>query len=460
MHNSQSLVADFEDIETPEIIASLLHLLQSDAWEILNYSDSDIHSRKRTLGSEFAELKVKINKNEVRFICEAELEKEALSNILQFLAQKLSEFIHTPGFDVRVEQLKGHYFMANPVTSHSGVQDSFLKTLFSFKKDFRAVPAIVLLNVLVFVLMILTGVSFMSPETADILNWGANIRTLVLQGDWWRLFTACFIHIGIFHILLNMWALYNIGFFLERMIGTTRFAFAYIIAGLFGSLNSIVWHPATASAGASGAIFGMFGLFLSLLTTNILEKGFRKSMLSAVLPMIIFNLLIGTSAQIDNAGHIGGLLSGMAIGYLYAWYFKNPKNKWINRISFIVPILCFAGSVYAVAKYLPDPYYKYDKIVEKVRSLEQKAIGIEVENQKSNTFTSTSQIWDEAIHELKGSDSLDLRDDLRIWNKRTLYYLERRRENSELRAHPLENQQRIERNFEKIDSVLNLIKNE
>lgn len=122
------------------------------------------------------------------------------------------------------------------------------------------------------------------------------------------------------------------------MIGSWRFAFAYTIAGLAGSLNSIVFHYATPSAGASGAIFGMFGLFLALLTTNILEKGFRKSMLQSIVPMILLNLLIGTSAMIDNAGHIGGLIAGLICGYLYAWHYKYPLSKFINifRLCFLL----------------------------------------------------------------------------------------------------------------------------
>ncbi len=318
---------------------------------------------------------------------------------------------------------------------------------------------VILLPSLINDAMILSGISFMSPETGELLNWGANLRTLILQGEWWRLFTACFLHIGIFHILLNMWALYNIGFFLERMIGTWRFTFAYIIAGLAGSLNSIVWHPATTSAGASGAIFGMFGLFLALLTTNILEKGFRTSMLRSILPMILFNLLIGTSAQIDNAGHIGGLFAGLSCGYLYAWFYKNPKNQWINRISFILPSILILVFGFVISQKLSDPYGEYDKMIKDLARLEEKAIFSLNNSRSSEDFDQTSKLWDEAIQLLNRADSIELREEITDHNERLMFYLEKRKIESILYKDKTLNQDKIIQNKASIDSILKVIEN-
>lgn len=184
-------------------------------------------------------------------------------------------------------------------------------------RGFVATPVCIDLNLLLFVMMILNGLHPIAPSGEDLLQWGANLRALVLQGDWWRLLSACFIHIGITHLAMNMYALLYIGLQLEPIIGAKRFITAYLMTGIMASVVSIVWHDRTISAGASGAIFGMYGVFLALLLSNLIERYTRKSLLASILIFVIYNLVSGLQAGIDNAAHIGGLLSGMLIGFLF-----------------------------------------------------------------------------------------------------------------------------------------------
>src|SRR5262249_39825180 len=101
---------------------------------------------------------------------------------------------------------------------------------------------IIAINTIVFIIMITNGVSIFEPKTVDILRWGANYGPLTLGGDWWRLITSFFIHIGFIHLLLNMYAFYMIGVYLEPLLGKSRFIIAYLCAGIISSLASIWWH--------------------------------------------------------------------------------------------------------------------------------------------------------------------------------------------------------------------------
>lgn len=228
MPQSYSLIAGFEDIESPELIASSLYVLQNEGWNIQDFNDSSISASKTAIGQHTANLRLIISRNEVTISCNSELEPSAIQFIVEEFAKSLNTFISSPNFDRKVTELKHHYFMNNPLNEIEEIAEepnsNMFATMFSFRKSFRVTPAIIIINVLVFVIMILSGVSIMSPTTENVLVWGGNFRSFVLQGDWWRLITCCFIHIGIIHIFFNMWVLHDIGSFLERMIGSWRLA--------------------------------------------------------------------------------------------------------------------------------------------------------------------------------------------------------------------------------------------
>lgn len=178
------------------------------------------------------------------------------------------------------------------------------------------------INVMVFVLMAINGVNIMQPQTQDLLTWGANFKPLTLDGEWWRLLTSCFLHIGILHLAVNMYSLFIVGVLLENMLGRAQYIIAYLVCGLAGSAASLWWHEATVSAGASGAIFGMFGLFYAWVTTShLLSNAEKKAQLASAATFIGFNLFMGLSGSIDNAAHLGGLVAGIIIGLLVSkWH--------------------------------------------------------------------------------------------------------------------------------------------
>lgn len=185
------------------------------------------------------------------------------------------------------------------------------------KEGYFITPIIIYLNILIFIIMVFAGLGFMSFKGQDLLAWGANYRPTTTNGEWWRLLTSTFLHGGLMHLLANMFGLLFVGIFLEPLLGRTKYLLAYLLTGILASCASLWWYEATVSVGASGAIFGLYGLFLALLLTKIFPPDFGKAFLTSTLIFIGYNLLMGLIGGIDNAAHIGGLISGFVIGLIF-----------------------------------------------------------------------------------------------------------------------------------------------
>ena len=215
------------------------------------------------------------------------------------------------------------------------------------KGGLQVTYAIMTINVLLFIAMLVTGVNFFEPSGIEILKWGANFGPLTLSGEWWRLISATFIHVGFIHLAFNMFALYMIGLYLEPMLGKIKYVAAYLCTGTFASLASLWWHtePPLVSAGASGAIFGMFGVFLALLSTNLIPAQIRNRLLRTILIFVGYNLLNGLRGNIDNAAHIGGLVSGVAIGYGYYHLMRQGVSLFVRQA---IALLMAVGGLAAI----------------------------------------------------------------------------------------------------------------
>ena len=155
--------------------------------------------------------------------------------------------------------------------------------------------------------MSFTGLIMRWNQSLQLLYFGAKVNELVAQGEYWRLFTAMFLHIGILHLFFNSYALYLYGPIVERLFGKIKFIILYIVSGLIGSLLSYLFSP-NPSAGASGAIFGLMG---SLLYFRREERGLFQRIFGPGLSDHIYKSVYGfIQPGIDNWGHIGGLLGG------------------------------------------------------------------------------------------------------------------------------------------------------
>jgi membrane associated rhomboid family serine protease len=182
-------------------------------------------------------------------------------------------------------------------------------------------PTLVVINVLVFVAMCVSGVSVFEPKIADLIRWGADFGPLTKDGQWWRVVTSMFIHIGIIHIAMNMFVLWTAGIIIERLFGSAAFTVLYVLAGVGGSLASLAWQPFTVSAGASGAVFGLFGGLLGYLVTG---RKFVPAQTVTALgkyagTFLAYNLVYGFARSgVDIAAHVGGLGTGFLLGIALA----------------------------------------------------------------------------------------------------------------------------------------------
>ena len=169
------------------------------------------------------------------------------------------------------------------------------------------------INALVWLAMTLMGGSE-NPQI--LLLFGAKYNPLIVAGQYWRLFTACFIHIGLPHLLFNAYALLRFGIDVESRYGHARFAVLYTLSGLMGSVLSFLGNPSL-SAGASGAIFGLIGAVIAFFVSHRDEFGaWGRRRLSSLLVIAGYNLVFGlANPGIDNLGHIGGLVAGLALGW-------------------------------------------------------------------------------------------------------------------------------------------------
>jgi len=202
------------------------------------------------------------------------------------------------------------------------------------------------INVAVFLGMTLSGVSITDPTSQEIVNWGANWAPLTLTTQWWRLLTCVFVHIGIIHIAFNMWCLWDLGALAESLYGHATFAAVYLITGVTSSLASVVWHPRTPSAGASGAIFGIAGALIAsfYLGEFSLPRAAVKGTLRSVVTFAGYNLVFGAMmGRTDNAAHVGGLVSGLILGALIARVAPDPEAPLRRIVVLALPLVLIVG---------------------------------------------------------------------------------------------------------------------
>lgn len=220
------------------------------------------------------------------------------------------------------------------------------------------------INCAVYIAMVLSGVSFWEPTTDQLLRWGANNGTDVLMhGQWFRLITAMFVHVGIIHIATNMWCLWNLGLLAEPLMGPLGVTAAYLLTGFAGNLLSVAVNPgvpngpsAVVGAGASGAVFGLAGVLIVLLKSSYLPlpKMELKRLRRSVIYFALLNLGIGlytaigpSPIRIDNMAHLGGFLSGLALGLPLVPKIGAPKQLFERRRAWAVGGMTFLLILFA-----------------------------------------------------------------------------------------------------------------
>jgi len=306
-------------------------------------------------------------------------------------------------------------------------------SLFVPRQGYFVTPILVDINLAIFLLMALSGAGLFAPNTHVLLSWGANIRYLTLDGQWWRIITCCFIHIGLFHVLLNMYALIYIGVLLEPQLGRGRFAAAYVLTGITASLASLYWHANTVSAGASGAIFGMYGVFLALLTTHLIEKTRRKALLTSIGIFVGYNLLYGTGGTVDNAAHIGGLIGGLLCGYLFYPGLSQPDKPRLFYSGIVGAALLVVATSMIAFKKIPNDYGLYHQKMVSFERYEKSALAVFHMNSDSSKELWMSRLqdsgiynWNQCIRVVDEANELGLTSNLKERNDALIRYCQLR----------------------------------
>ena len=234
-----------------------------------------------------------------------------------------------------------------------------------------ATAVIIACNLLYFLLFSFSTTTFFEPSLMDIFNWGGNIRLYTFGGEGWRVITSCFLHIGFFHLIGNMFFLFFIGRLLEPVINPYLFIAVYICTGIMGSVTSVVEAGNRISAGASGAIFGLYGVFIALLTTKMITGEIKRVLLQSIMLFTAYGLFTGMSEGVDNAAHLGGLFSGFLFGYLIYAGYGNARKRLVSIT--MVAVITASFTVFCL-NFFHNDTIRYEGMLKRLQLYEHNAL--------------------------------------------------------------------------------------
>ncbi|HEV3278839.1 MAG TPA: rhomboid family intramembrane serine protease [Terriglobia bacterium] len=177
-----------------------------------------------------------------------------------------------------------------------------------------------------------------------LVRLGAKYGPLIYAGQWWRLVTAMFLHAGIFHIGMNLWCLFDLGPMAESLFTKSKFIVLYLVTGVVGFIFSLLWSPGGVSIGASGAILGLVGV---LIGASFHHGGLGKTYRAQLWRWVIYIFIFGLFFPVDNAAHLGGLVSGLLLGYMVPQGEPQTRNEevlWgtLGVVATLVIVASFA----------------------------------------------------------------------------------------------------------------------
>jgi|GEM_PF-127634 len=266
-----------------------------------------------------------------------------------------------------------HPLFKVPDTPRKQVEIAFAN--FAHSKYVSVTYDIIAINILIYLAMVFSGLDFLTPDPLKLIDWGANIRSQTLDGQWWRLVSCTFLHYGLMHVGMNMWVLSDIGLFVEKIVGRWQFIGAYLLAGIAGSMTSLWWHEQVVGVGASGAIFGLFGVFLALNATGHIDRALQQNLQRKILFFIMISLGIGWIVpQFDNAGHIGGLLGGILTGGFMLPKLLRKGPQFIRKYPIPLASLVIIPAVVFGLAFTSNWQVDYDKLINNFSENEKAAM--------------------------------------------------------------------------------------
>lgn len=259
------------------------------------------------------------------------MEKENREKIISTLYQNLgiTEKSFPLPSEVEMEQMIPYLKQAIHQRHHKNKKQN--EDVFSYGKPLLTY-LLIAINVIIFGWLEMNGGS---TNTATLVKYGAKYNPAIVDGEWWRIISSMFLHIGLIHISLNMLALFYLGTAVERMFGSRRYFVIYFTSGILGGLASFAFNSSVA-AGASGAIYGLFGALLFF--GVIYKKLFFRTMGSNLLFILGLNIVFSfTMPQIDNGAHFGGLIGGfLASAFVHFPQKKEPLKQTASLLTVVL----------------------------------------------------------------------------------------------------------------------------
>ncbi len=286
------------------------------------------------------------------------------------------------------------------------------------------------INIIVFAWLAFQQQSLVMNTSADvlaILEAGANFNPYTLGGEPWRIITSMFLHFGIVHLLVNMYGLYVLGAVLEPALGTTRFLLLYFFCGIAAGIASLIFNLYVPSAGASGAIFGLFGYRLGAEFIGSFHD--RQKLLNVLINFVIFvaiNGYISTQVNVDMAGHIGGCFAGLLLAIFHF------KLGWAKQKTYLAVLVVILASTLLV---LPKDQLRYYQIFQGVLKTEDRTNELFETTETSGLKDSLLAIlpaWDSIESSLDAlrrvpsqleADTAILRDYIQLTRRKTYYFV-------------------------------------
>lgn len=313
IHNKEQL--DFDKFKLSRIVKQVKKKTLSLKIKVLNIY-TDVEDEKL------------LSDNDVFVTKEADINNPKLTSIFPNIVEKTER---------KEDGIEYFIKVTDSINKKNEKRSKMAEKIFSYKTP--SITYIIMgICVFLFIMMYIFGNG--SESTSTLIKFGANYDLLTKSGEYYRLFTCMFLHIGIWHLLCNMYSLYIIGKEIENLYGKSKYLVIYVLSGLCGSILSLAFSHNTISAGASGAIFGLLGalLYFGYYYRTYLGATIRSS----IIPVIILNLIIGMlTPGISNSAHIGGLVGGILVSMMVGVPDKSTKIEKTNGLILSIIYICF-----------------------------------------------------------------------------------------------------------------------
>ena len=312
IYNKEQL--DFDKFKLSRVVKQVKRKTLSFSVKVLNIY-TDIEDEKM------------LNNDDVLITKEKDINNPKLVNAFPDIVEKTNR---------KEDGLEYFIKVTDNINKNNAKRNKIAEKIFSYKQPI-VTYIIMAVCIILFILMELSGGS---TNSQILLKYGANLDILVKNGEYYRLFTCIFLHIGIMHLICNMYSLYAIGREVESLFGKVKYIIIFILSGIFGSIMSIAFTHNTISAGASGAIFGLLGalLYFGINYRTYLGEAIKRT----IIPIIVVNLIIGFFAEgIDLAAYIGGLVGGVLVSMMVGIPDKSKTRDIVNGTILTIIYLIF-----------------------------------------------------------------------------------------------------------------------